>query len=41
MKVAVTHKDGQIFRQFGYTRQFKVYTVENNKIVDTIVIDVN
>ena len=41
MKVAVTHKNGQIFRQFGYTRQFKVYTVENNKIVDTMVVDVN
>ena len=35
MKIAVTHKKGQIFQHFGHIEQFKVYTVEDGKIIDS------
>ena len=38
MKIAVTYDNGQIFQHFGHTEQFKVYTVEDGKIVDAKVI---
>jgi len=41
MKVAVTYKNGQIFQHFGHSEQFKVYTVENNKVVASVVEDTN
>ena len=41
MKIAVTYGNGQIFQHFGHTEQFKVYEVENNKIVSAEVIDTN
>lgn len=37
MKIAVTHEDGQVFQHFGHTKQFKLYIVEDNKIVDSKV----
>ena len=39
MKIAVTYKNGQIFRHFGHTEHFKVYEVENDRIVSAEVID--
>ena len=33
MKIAVTYENGQIFQHFGHTKQFKVYEVEDGKIV--------
>ena len=39
MRVAVTYENGQIFQHFGHTEQFKVYDIENNKIVNTQVVD--
>ena len=41
MKIAVTYENGQIFQHFGHTEQFKVYTVEDGKVVDTKVIGTN
>ena len=41
MKIAVTYENGQIFQHFGHTQQFKVYEIENNKVVATEVIDTN
>ena len=41
MKIAVTYENGQIFQHFGHTEQFKVYTVEDDKIIDTVVVDTN
>jgi len=41
MKIAVTYENGQIFQHFGHTEQFKLYTVEDNRIVDMQVIDTN
>jgi len=41
MKIAVTYSNGEIFQHFGHTEQFKVYTVEGNKILSAEVIDTN
>ena len=39
MKIAVTYQDGQIFQHFGHTEQFKIYTVENNAIVSSEIVN--
>ncbi|MBE6914937.1 MAG: dinitrogenase iron-molybdenum cofactor biosynthesis protein [Ruminococcaceae bacterium] len=41
MKIAVTYSNGEIFQHFGHTEQFKVYTVDGNKILSAEVIDTN
>ena len=41
MKIAVTYENGQIFQHFGHTEQFKIYTVEDGKVVSAAVIDTN
>ena len=41
MKIAVTYKNGQIFQHFGHTEQFKIYTIEDGKILNGEVIDTN
>lgn len=41
MRIAVTYENGQIFQHFGHTAQFKLYDVENGKIVSSQVVDTN
>lgn len=41
MRVAVTYENGQIFQHFGRTEQFKVYDVQDGKIVSSEVIGTN
>lgn len=41
MKLAVTYENGQIFQHFGHTEQFKLYTIENNAVTATAVVDTN
>ena len=41
MKIAVTYSNGEIFQHFGHTEQFKVYTVDGNKILSAEVVDTN
>ena len=41
MKIAVTYENGQIFQHFGHTKQFKIYTAENGKIITSVVADTN
>ncbi|MGD1821302.1 MAG: NifB/NifX family molybdenum-iron cluster-binding protein [Pleomorphochaeta sp.] len=38
MKIAVTYNNGLIEQHFGQAQEFKVYTIENNKIVDQEVV---
>lgn len=38
MKIAVTYDNGNIFQHFGKTEYFKVYEVEDNKVVSSEVI---
>lgn len=41
MKIGVTYENGQIFQHFGHTEQFKVYEVEDGKVVASAVVDTN
>ncbi len=41
MKIAVTYDNGQIFQHFGHTEYFKVYEVQDGKIVDSKIVDTN
>ena len=41
MKVAVTYDNGEIFQHFGHTEEFKVYEVENKKILNSEVVNTN
>ena len=41
MKIAVTYENEQIFQHFGHTEQFKVYEVEDGKIISKVVVDTN
>ena len=41
MKIAVTYENGNVFQHFGRTEFFKVYEVENNKVISSEVIGSN
>ena len=41
MIVAVAYENGQVFQHFGHTEQFKIYEVENGKVVSAQVVDTN
>ena len=41
MRIAVTYESGQVFQHFGHTEQFKIYDVENGKVVTSEVADTN
>ena len=41
MKIAVTYEDGSIYQHFGHTAQFKIYEVEDGKILSSQILDTN
>ena len=42
MRIAVTYEDGKIYQHFGHTSQFKLYDIEDGKVVtDTQIVDTN
>ncbi len=41
MRIAVTYENGNIFQHFGHTEQFKVYDVQDGKILSSQVVDTN
>ena len=41
MKIAVTYENGEVFQHFGHTEQFKIYHVEEGKIVSSEVVNTN
>lgn len=41
MRIAATYQNGQIFQHFGHTEQFKVYDVEDGKIISSEIVDTN
>ena len=41
MKIGVTYENGQIFQHFGHTEQFRVYEVQDGKVVSSTVVDTN
>ena len=38
MKIAVTYDNGEVFQHFGHTESFKIYEIENGKIVSSEVV---
>ena len=41
MRIAVPHMNGMIFQHFGHTQEFKVYDVEDKKVVSTQILSAN
>ena len=41
MRVAVTYDNGNVFGHFGRTEQFKVYDIEDGKVVNSQVVGTN
>lgn len=41
MRVAVTYENGEIFQHFGHTEQFKIYDIEDRKVISSEVVDTN
>lgn len=41
MKIAVTYENGEVFQHFGHTEEFKVYNVEDGKVVSSEVLSSN
>lgn len=41
MRIAVPHMNGMIFQHFGHTQEFKVYDVEDKKVVSTQILSTN
>ncbi len=41
MKIAATYENGTVFQHFGHSEQFKIYEVENGKIISSQVVDTN
>lgn len=41
MKIAVTYSNGEVFQHFGRTEQFKVYEVEDSKVVSSTIVGCN
>ena len=41
MRIAVTYEAGQIFQHFGHTENFKLYDVQDGKVIDSKVVGTN
>ena len=39
MRIAVTYEEGKVFQHFGHTEQFKIYDVEEGKVIASEVAD--
>ena len=41
MRIAVTYENGEVFGHFGHTEQFKLYDIEDGKIVKEEIVPTN
>ena len=41
MRIAVTYENGEIFQHFGHTEQFKLYDVEDGRIIGEQIVPTN
>ena len=41
MKIAVTYENGEVFQHFGHTETFKLYEVEDGRVVSSQIMDSN
>ena len=39
MRIAVTYENGEIFQHFGHTEQFKLYDIEDGRIIGEQILD--
>jgi len=39
MKIAVTYENGKVFQHFGHTEAFKIYEVEDGKVITSKVVE--
>lgn len=39
LRVAVAYEKGEIYQHFGHTEEFKIYDVENDKIISSETLD--
>lgn len=39
MIIAVSHENGEVFQHFGHSEQFKLYEVENGKVLNSHLLD--
>ena len=39
MKIAVTYENGQVYQHFGHCAQFKLYEIEDGKVVASNILD--
>ena len=37
-RIAVTHENGEVFQHFGHTKEFKIYTVEDGKVLEAQIV---
>ena len=41
MRIAVTYENGEVFQHFGHSERFKLYDVEENRIIAERIVDTN
>ncbi|MGN1318195.1 MAG: DUF134 domain-containing protein [Lachnospirales bacterium] len=41
MKIAVTYENGNVFQHFGHTENFKIYNIEDNKVLSSEIVSTN
>ena len=41
MKIAVTYENGMVFQHFGHTKQFKIYDIQDSRVVSFKIVDTN
>lgn len=41
MIIAVAYNQGEIFQHFGHTEQFKLYTVDGEKVISSEIVETN
>lgn len=39
MILAIAYENGKVYQHYGETKEFKLYTIENNKIVSTSILE--
>ena len=41
MKIAVTYENGQVFQHFGHTERFKIYNIEQDRVITATTVNTN
>ena len=41
MTIAVTYENGQVYQHFGHTEKFKIYDIQDNRVVSFKIVDTN